>query len=115
MIDKLKTILHALCKPIRDLASILYDDLEFQVMSLPRVGAAALTYVIIWLVYIWAETGRECPYFTQLCGLDGALWGTYLFKRRGNPPEATYQKKESESPNAEENNGENQNATVESG
>lgn len=110
--DKIKAILRVLLKPIRDLVSILYDDLEFQVMSLPRVGASALTCVIIWLVYIWAKTGRECPYFTQLCGLDGALWGTYLFKRRGNPPETTYRKEDIHAGN---DKNENQSVTGESG
>ena len=112
--SKLKAILRVLLKPLRDLASILYDDLDFQVMSLPRVGAASLTCVIIWLVSFWVETGRVCPYFTQLCGLDGALWGTYLFKRRGNPPEATY-RKEDEKTNAEGDNSETQGVAVESG
>lgn len=30
-------------KPLRDLASILCDDLEFKAMSLPRAAAAILT------------------------------------------------------------------------
>ena len=58
MIDKLKTILHALCKPIRDLASILYDDLEFRAMSLPRVAAAVLTGMIVWCVAVWVRADR---------------------------------------------------------
>lgn len=85
-----KKFVRALVKPFRDLASILYDDLDFQVMSLPRVGTALITLLIVWLVADWLRTRVECPYFTELCALDSALWATYLFKRRGNPPEETY-------------------------
>ncbi len=89
----MKDMLKIIFKPVRDLFSILYDDLEFKVMSLPRVGAAALTALIAALVIDWLKTGRECPYFAALCGLGGGLWGTYLLKRRGNPPEEFYGQK----------------------
>lgn len=111
----LRSFCRALLKPLRDIASILYDDLEFRAMSLPRVAAAVLTGMIVWCVAVWVRADRMFPGFSELCALTGGIWGAYLFKRRRNPPEATYQKKESETPNAEGNNGENQSAAVESG
>lgn len=86
--DKLKAILRALLKPIRDLASILYDDLEFRAMSLPRVAAAVLTGMIVWVIAVWVTADRMFPGFSELCALTGGIWGAYLFKRRANPPEA---------------------------
>lgn len=84
----IKGILRALTKPIRDLASILYDDLEFRAMSLPRVAAAVLTGMIVWCVAVWVSADRMFPGFSELCALTGGIWGAYLFKRRANPPEA---------------------------
>ena len=78
----------AVLKPLRDLASILYDDLEFRAMSLPRVAAAVLTGMIVWCVAVWVRADRMFPGFSELCALTGGIWGAYLFKRRANPPEA---------------------------
>lgn len=86
--DKLKAILRALLKPIRDLASILYDDLEFRAMSLPRVAATVLTGMIVWVIAVWVSADRMFPGFSELCALTGGIWGAYLFKRRANPPES---------------------------
>ena len=77
-----------LLKPLRDLASILYDDLEFKAMSLPRVAAAVLTSMIVWVISVWVSADRMFPGFSELCALTGGIWGAYLFKRRANPPEA---------------------------
>ena len=78
----------ALLKPLKDLASILYDDLEFRAMSLPRVAAAVLTGMIVWCVAVWVHADRMFPGFSELCALTGGIWGAYLFKRRANPPES---------------------------
>ena len=78
----------AVLKPLRDLASILYDDLEFKAMSLPRVAAAVLTGMIVWVIAVWVSADRMFPGFSELCALTGGIWGAYLFKRRANPPEA---------------------------
>lgn len=83
-----KKILRAALKPMRDLASILYDDLEFRAMSLPRVAATVLTGMIVWCVAVWIRADRMFPGFSELCALTGGIWGAYLFKRRANPPEA---------------------------
>lgn len=83
-----KKILRAALKPLKDLASILYDDLEFKAMSLPRVAAAVLTGMIVWVIAVWVTADRMFPGFSELCALTGGIWGAYLFKRRANPPEA---------------------------
>lgn len=82
-----RTALRLLFKPFRDLASVLYDDLEFKAMSLPRVAAALLTGLIAWVVAVWVRADRMFPGFDTLCALTGGIWGAYLFKRRQNPPE----------------------------
>lgn len=84
----LRSFLRALLKPLRDIASILYDDLEFKAMSLPRVAAAVLTGMIVWVISVWVRADRMFPGFSELCALTGGIWGAYLFKRRANPPEA---------------------------
>ena len=45
-------------KPLRDIALIFYDDLEFKAMSLPRLGAGVLTAMVAvtWyqILFNWA-------------------------------------------------------------
>ena len=84
----LRSFCRVLLKPLKDLASILYDDLEFRAMSLPRVAAAVLTGMIVWCVAVWVRADRMFPGFSELCALTGGIWGAYLFKRRANPPES---------------------------
>ena len=43
---KLK-IKRILIKPLKDLALIVYDDLEFKAMSLPRIAAVVVTIVVL--------------------------------------------------------------------
>ncbi len=81
-------------KPFRDLATILYDDLDFKAMSLPRVGAALLTLAVVCCFLVWSVTDRMFPGYTELVGLCGGIWGAYVFKRRGNPPEEGGEKAE---------------------
>lgn len=112
--DKVKKILRAVLKPIRDLASILYDDLEFRAMSLPRVAAAVLTGMIVWVIAVWVTADRMFPGFPELCALTGGIWGAYLFKRRANPPEAG-KCEGGELPRHDENNNGSQDVAQKSG
>lgn len=112
--DKVKKILRAVLKPIRDLASILYDDLEFRAMSLPRVAAAVLTGMIVWVIAVWVTADRMFPGFSELCALTGGIWGAYLFKRRANPPEAG-KCEGGELPRHDENNNGSQDVAQKSG
>lgn len=84
----LRSFCRVLLKPLKDLASILYDDLEFRAMSLPRVAATVLTGMIVWVIAVWVRADRMFTGFSELCALTGGIWGAYLFKRRANPPES---------------------------
>lgn len=85
--NAIKTALRLLFKPFRDLASVLYDDLEFRAMSLPRIACFVLTATIIDVTLHWCRTGRMFPAYTELCTFTGAIWGYYTVKRWKNPPE----------------------------
>ena len=75
---KLKRIL---IKPLRDLALVVYDDLEFKAMSLPRIAAVVVTVVV--LVSWAAEQFFALPYehFDALAGVCGGIWASYAFKK----------------------------------
>ena len=68
-------------KPLRDLTLILYDDLEFGAMSLPRIAAVVITIVV--LISWAAEQFFLLPYehFDALAGVCGGIWASYAFKK----------------------------------
>ena len=78
MLMKLKRIL---AKPLKDLALVVYDDLEFKAMSLPRIAAVVVTIVV--LVSWVAEQFFALPYehFDALAGVCGGIWASYAFKK----------------------------------
>ena len=78
MLMKLKRIL---AKPLKDLALVVYDDLEFKAMSLPRIAAVVVTIVV--LVSWAAEQFFDLPYehFDALAGVCGGIWASYAFKK----------------------------------
>lgn len=78
MLMKLKRIL---AKHLKDLALVVYDDLEFKAMSLPRIAAVVVTIVV--LVSWAAEQFFALPYehFDALAGVCGGIWASYAFKK----------------------------------
>ena len=42
-----RKIIKMLIKPLRDLSLVVYDDLEFRAMSLPRIAAVVVTVVVV--------------------------------------------------------------------
>ena len=70
-----------LIKPLKDLALVVYDDLEFQAMSLPRIAAVVVTIVV--LISWAAEQFFDLPYehFDALAGVCGGIWASYAFKK----------------------------------
>ena len=77
---KLKLI-RILVKPLKDLALVVYDDLEFKAMSLPRIAAVVVTIVV--LISWAAEQFFDLPYehFDALAGVCGGIWASYAFKK----------------------------------
>lgn len=68
-------------KFFRDLALIVYDDLEFHAMSLPRLAAALLT-VAVFVSWISAQFfGFPFEDFSSLTILCAGVWGSYSFKK----------------------------------
>jgi|GEM_PF-3515176 len=78
MVLKIKRML---IKPLRDLALVVYDDLEFKAMSLPRIAAVVVTVVV--LISWAAEQFFSLPYdhFDALAGVCGGIWASYAFKK----------------------------------
>ena len=76
-----KKAMQIVIKPFRDLALVLYDDLEFKAMSLPRIAAVVVTAVV--LVSWAAEQFFSLPYehFDALAGVCGGIWASYGFKK----------------------------------
>ena len=76
-----KKIIMTLIKPFRDLALVVYDDLEFKAMSLPRIAAVIVTAVV--LISWVAEQFFARPYehFDALAGVCGGIWASYAFKK----------------------------------
>lgn len=74
-------IKRVLIKPLKDLALVVYDDLEFKAMSLPRIAAVVVTIVV--LVSWVAEQFFALPYehFDALAGVCGGIWASYAFKK----------------------------------
>lgn len=80
-------------KPLRDIILMLYDDLDFKAMSLPRVILAlsfalyaAITILIMFvrLRYRWDFT---FPYYPELTGFCTAMAVPYCAKKlKGGPP-----------------------------
>ena len=68
-------------KPLRDIALIFYDDLEFKAMSLPRLGAGVLTVMVVVTWYQILFKGRGFEYFDALATLCGGVWAAYSFKK----------------------------------
>ena len=78
-------------KAARDLASTVYDDQEFRVMSLPRM--AFLVSVVAVLAATGAEQfgGLPCPHYEALTAWCLGLGATYAAKKwidrpGGRPP-----------------------------
>lgn len=76
-----RKIIKMLIKPLRDLSLVVYDDLEFRAMSLPRIAAVVVTVVV--LVSWAAEQFFSLPYehFDALAGVCGGIWASYAFKK----------------------------------
>lgn len=74
-------VLQLIYKILRDLATTLYDDFDFQFMSLPRVGLG----VSIFMVFVsWIAQqfyGYKFEYFPQLVQLVIALVAGYVGKK----------------------------------
>ena len=76
-----RKIIKMLIKPLRDLSLVVYDDLEFRAMSLPRIAAVVVTVVVL---VSWAsEQFFNLPYehFDALAGVCGGIWASYAFKK----------------------------------
>lgn len=68
-------------KFLTDLALIVYDDLDFHAMSLPRLAAALLT-VAVFVSWVSAQFfGFPFEDFSSLTILCAGVWGSYSFKK----------------------------------
>lgn len=76
-----KRIVMKILKPLRDIALIFYDDLEFKAMSLPRLGAGVITAMVAVTWYQILFKGRSFEYFDALATLCGGVWAAYSFKK----------------------------------
>lgn len=77
----IKKFIWLLLKPFNDFILMLYDDLEFKAMSLPRVCAFTTTLMVIgaWI----GEQFYEKPFlhFNALTGLAVTAWSAYSIKK----------------------------------
>lgn len=64
-----------------DLSLVLYDDLDHEAMSLPRIAVAVLLCmcIISWIEMLFY--GRQFSEFNTLCTSLIAAFGTYAFKK----------------------------------
>ena len=77
-------------KAARDLASTLYDDQEFRVMSLPRVAFLVSVVAVLAATGVEQFGGLPCPHYEALTAWCLGLGATYAAKkwidRPGRPP-----------------------------
>ena len=70
-----------LTKTGRDLALILYDDLDFHAMSLPRLFAAIFSIAVLVSWISEQFFNRPFSHFDSLAVLCGGIWTAYAFKK----------------------------------
>ena len=58
-------------KVLRDIASTLYDDLDFKCLSLPRLLVAVGFFVVMTAWIMEQFFCKPCPHFPELCGFFG--------------------------------------------
>ena len=81
MLAKLRYVFYIFCKLVRDLALTLYDDFDFQYISLPRIAFATsiIAVVISWIADQFF--GLKYAQFGSLVAWCTACGGAYAAKK----------------------------------
>ena len=85
----IKILLWLPFKIMHDFTLMLYDDLEYNAMSLPRFCAFIMSVVVVIAWFFEQFYSYHFDHFNALTGLAATAWGAYGVKKVSgkNPPE----------------------------